>query len=421
MPLSVCALDCEMCQTERGLALTRLTVISESQSVVLDALVVPPEEITDYITQYSGVTPELLRIASRENGIAVNRDGTMVLSMRQAQIAFLRLVSRETVIVGHSLDSDLTALQIVHERVVDTAYLYPHPRGFPLRKKLRSLAKEFLGLDIQTAGASGHDSCEDARASLQLTLHLLQRDHGVTPGFRTRTDLEKQEYYNYEHFGRKALSDPKGSILPSVKETEAGYPVESCLCYDLGSWSESAASSNGNSIVEKSKVDSSGNNNLCRDAYGMYSIGPCLGPSSELFTGNNTDQTLARAVSWWQRRNTNHCHIPDQSQITSPPLSFCYTSLNFGGVQSARNALLAIESALSAYDAERGHRAGYIIILIAQPALHPLYKLRHQKKVVLNSGGASAVPWGEGFEARMKQAGDVANAAQITFINSTNE
>ena len=134
VPLSVCALDCEMCQTERGLALTRPTVISESQSVVLDALVVPPEEITDYITQYSGVTPELLRIASRENGIAVNRDGTMVLSMRQAQIAFLRLVSRETVIVGHSLDSDLTALQIVHERVVDTAYLYPHPRGFPCEK-----------------------------------------------------------------------------------------------------------------------------------------------------------------------------------------------------------------------------------------------------------------------------------------------
>ena len=152
----------------------------------------------------------------------------------------------------------------------------------------------------------------------------------------------------------------------------------------------------------------------------MYSIGPCLGPSSELFTGNNTDQTLARAVSWWQRRNTNHCHIPDQSQITSTTLSFCYTSLNFGGVQSARNALLAIESALSAYDAERTsswvHNHSYCTTCPSSTV-----QTATPEKVVLNSGGASAVPWGEGFEARMKQAGDVANAAQITFINSTNE
>ena len=32
------------------------------------------------------------------------------------------------------------ALKIVHRRCVDTAVLYPHPRGYPLRLKLKTLA-----------------------------------------------------------------------------------------------------------------------------------------------------------------------------------------------------------------------------------------------------------------------------------------
>lgn len=44
--------------------------------------------------------------------------------------------------MGHSLDSDLRALKLVHARVVDTAALYPSPRGSPFKQSLKGLAKE---------------------------------------------------------------------------------------------------------------------------------------------------------------------------------------------------------------------------------------------------------------------------------------
>ena len=407
LPLSVCALDCEMCQTESGPALTRLTVVAESQTVVLDVLVQPPEEITDYVTQYSGVSAELLKVVSREGGVAVNRAGTMVLSMRQAQVAFLRLVSKETMLVGHSLDSDLAALKIVHERVVDTAYLYPHPRGFPLRNKLRNLAKEHLGLNIQTAGVDGHDSSEDAKAALLLTLHLLNQNRSIIPGVNsnsgTRGNNDKQEYYNYEHAGRKATLDPSISLLP---RGQGAYPVQSSLCYDQSSWMTSIE----NGTLGGSS--SSGNG----DAYGNYSISPCLGPDTELFTGSSTEQTLARTVGWLRRR--------DNDKSMPPPLRFCYASLKFGGIESAVKALQSIESTLSGEgegegEKKRKRRCDYLIVLIAQQALTPLYALRHRKRVVLTSGGKCAVHWSEGMEEHLKQAGAVANFAQVTFINGS--
>ena len=411
IPLSVCALDCEMCQTESGLSLTRLTVLSEAQAVVLDALVLPPEGITDYLTQYSGVSEDHLRAVSGKNGIPVNREGTMVLSMRQAQIAFLRLVSSETVVVGHSLDSDLTALRVVHERVVDTAHLYPHPRGFPLRNKLRTLAKDHLGIDIQRAG-SGHDSCEDARAALHLTLRLLRQDRGVVQDVRHRTDTDKQEYYNREHRGHKAYRDPPVSILPPIPATVADYTVHTCLCYDMGSWGSSTAPSHNSGMTDNSSSNSSHG-----DAYGTFTINPCLGPNSELLTGSNTEQTLARAVGWLRRSHAKSSPVPDPSQFIPPPLRFCYTSLNFGGIESARKALLAIETAVTANCAGGDPHGDYLIMVIAQPALHPLYELRHQRRVVMNSSGTSTVIWNESMEERLKRAGAVANVAQVTFIN----
>jgi RNA exonuclease 1 len=55
----------------------------------------------------------------------------------------------------------------VHTRIVDSALLFPHGRGLPFRMSLRELAKRHLGLTIQTAGADGHSSLEDARIALE--------------------------------------------------------------------------------------------------------------------------------------------------------------------------------------------------------------------------------------------------------------
>jgi len=85
------------------------------------------------------------------------------------QQLFLKFVYEETILVGHSLENDLLALKISHDLIIDTAVLYRHPRGTSHKKALRFLAKKFLAREIQQS-ANGHDSIEDARATLELAL-----------------------------------------------------------------------------------------------------------------------------------------------------------------------------------------------------------------------------------------------------------
>ncbi len=59
------------------------------------------------------------------------------------------LIDKNTILIGHSLDTDLKVLQLVHHRVIDTAALFPHSSSLPYKIALKQLAKEFLGWDIQ--------------------------------------------------------------------------------------------------------------------------------------------------------------------------------------------------------------------------------------------------------------------------------
>jgi len=60
-PVLVAAIDCEMCDTAQGSELTRISVLSFEGAVLLDTLVKPRNAITNYQTQYSGITEEMLR------------------------------------------------------------------------------------------------------------------------------------------------------------------------------------------------------------------------------------------------------------------------------------------------------------------------------------------------------------------------
>lgn len=101
----------------------------------------------------------------------------------------LRLVSSETALIGHSLDSDLKAVRLLHSLCVDTSILYPHPRGYPFRNKLKYLAAKHLSLQIQRADA-GHDSAEDARTAVALLALKMDRGaHFGLPGLRSRESV----------------------------------------------------------------------------------------------------------------------------------------------------------------------------------------------------------------------------------------
>ncbi len=166
--LSVAAIDCEMCDTAAGLELTRLSVVDGlTGQVVLDCLVKPYGAITDYRERFSGL-----------NAASMNPVETR---LEQVQAAVLGLVGADTALIGHSLENDLKALRLVHRFCIDTAHLFPHPRGYPCRQKLSRLAQDYLGLQIQQqrGAAKGHDSVEDARTALQLVQAKVR--HG--PGF----------------------------------------------------------------------------------------------------------------------------------------------------------------------------------------------------------------------------------------------
>ena len=90
-------------------------------------------------------------------------------TLSDIQTRILNLLNPKTILVGHSLNADLAALKLTHPHIVDTTLIYPHPRGLPLKSSLRWLAKKYLGREIQQShGSTGHDSVEDACATLDL-------------------------------------------------------------------------------------------------------------------------------------------------------------------------------------------------------------------------------------------------------------
>lgn len=151
--------DCEMCFTADGLEVTKVTLVDVNGAVVYDTLVLPERPIVDYNTRFSGITAERFATEPSKRLADVQRD-------------LLRYIGPDTVIVGHGVGTDLLMLRLIHEKVIDTTALYPHPNG-ESKQSLKSLSDRLLKRDIQRGG---HDSVEDARAAMELTLLKLRTD-----------------------------------------------------------------------------------------------------------------------------------------------------------------------------------------------------------------------------------------------------
>lgn len=150
----VLSMDCEMCLTEGGQSeLARISLVRWDGEVVMDELVKPQRPVIDYLTRFSGITKEKL--------------DPVTTTLADIQKKLLSTLTPRAILVGHSLNSDLSALKLTHPFIVDTTLIYPHPRGPPLKCSLKWLTQKYLGKEIQK-GATGHDSIEDARAVLEL-------------------------------------------------------------------------------------------------------------------------------------------------------------------------------------------------------------------------------------------------------------
>lgn len=151
-------------------------------NVLYDVYVKPTKNITDYRTEYSGITSDHL---ARDDAVTFEVCRSKVISMLKPT------EDRVVVLVGHALKNDFQVLRYWHPSslVRDTACYKPfmspvRKRFFP--KKLSFLAEEHLGIKIQNNNCEfdinfgdhgsvgedeheeGHSSIEDSAAALLL-------------------------------------------------------------------------------------------------------------------------------------------------------------------------------------------------------------------------------------------------------------
>lgn len=180
-PVKAVTFDCEMGYTVYGLELIRLTAVTwPDGEELIDVLVQPKGTILDFNTRFSGVDAETFKQATTWTSdmppLPINDDTTLwsqdkkpklplVPGPELARAIFCSYITPSTPLIGHALENDMNSIRLCHPVIVDTIALYPHPKGLPIRYGLKQLTLTYLGRDIQTGGAAGHDSLEDARAT----------------------------------------------------------------------------------------------------------------------------------------------------------------------------------------------------------------------------------------------------------------
>ncbi|XP_068177802.1 RNA exonuclease 5-like isoform X2 [Antennarius striatus] len=210
-------IDCEMCLTEKGYELARVSVVDAGGNCMLDQLVKPHNRILNYLTRFSGITAAMLR--------------PITTTLRDVQAKLRTVLPSDAVLVGHSLDNDLKALKVIHMHIIDTSLLYR--KDFGQKFKLKVLAETVLKKQIQTEEKNGHNPTEDALAALELAQYFIKT------GPRQVVERHLQELWGYAVTEESAdcpptpvLSHRFADILQSLGRSVVFYGKRSDVALD---------------------------------------------------------------------------------------------------------------------------------------------------------------------------------------------
>lgn len=210
-PARVFGLDCEMVLTSLGSELARLTLVQFEgfqdnilkTKTILDILVKPDNPVQNYLTPHSGITAKLLEPVSTR--------------LAQVQVALVRFLQPNDILVGHSLENDLHAIHYVHPNVIDTALVFRH-NNKRTKFSLRHLAFSLLRKTIQNGS---HCSEQDAEVALELAV---------------------RRAWIGESFGI-ACGDERKSLLDGLNSEKA-----TVVCIGPASWIKSHVTSHANGV-----------------------------------------------------------------------------------------------------------------------------------------------------------------------------
>lgn len=155
----VVGIDCEMGFTTRGFELLRITAVDFfSGEDIIDILVRPKGEVIDLNTKWSGIAEIKEEAMNFEDLIRLLGE----------------VIDSNTILIGHGLENDMNSMRLIHERIIDTAVLYPKHKTSPkFRFPLKYLTFKYLGRTIQSGE---HDSSEDSLAAIDVVKYFINQD-----------------------------------------------------------------------------------------------------------------------------------------------------------------------------------------------------------------------------------------------------
>ncbi|KAI5803951.1 hypothetical protein EDC01DRAFT_645352 [Geopyxis carbonaria] len=180
------ALDCEMAGAmDNSSILVQICAVDFlTGETLLNSLIDPTQPIRDWRTRISGISAgDVSRAKAR--GEALN-------GWEGARAALWEFVDADTVLVGHALQHDLTALRICHARVVDSQILTATGYGhMGLKKLCADLAK------VPVQDGRSHDCLEDALGAREVVVWCMRNPEElqkwvVNEGEKRRLEREQK-------------------------------------------------------------------------------------------------------------------------------------------------------------------------------------------------------------------------------------